>query len=209
MKRLLPLALLAVAFHLSGCAAVIPLLGAGAGMFADRQVDHILESTASKTFAAPLEDVRAAMFQSFYRMELIVESDVRTESGYEVTGKAHGRRVEIELEQVGGQFTYMQAKVKRNFFRRDRATAAALVLDTESIRAQVRLASQNGAHGRNGSPGNGHARVSVADILRPVSLARNGRPAWYSRSDQVRSSSPAPLPILSASTLAADISQTP
>ena len=61
MKRLLPLALLALAFHLSGCAAVIPLLGAGAGMFADRQVDHILESTASKTFAAPLEEVRSAM----------------------------------------------------------------------------------------------------------------------------------------------------
>jgi len=203
MKRLLPLALLALAFHLSGCAAVIPLLGAGAGMFADRQVDHILESTASKTFAAPLEEVRSAMFQSFSRMELAVDSDERTETGYALTGKTRDRRVEIELEQVGGQFTYMQAKVKRNFFWRDRATATALVLDTESILTQVRLAGKNGASGTNGH------RVSVADILRPVSLARNERRAWYSRSDQVRSSSPAPLPILSASTLAADISQTP
>lgn len=208
MKRLLPLALLGLAFYLSGCAAVIPLLGAGAGMFADRQVDHILDSTASKTFAAPLDEVRTAMFQSFYRMELTIDSDERTETGYALTGKTRDRHVEIELEVVG-QFTYMEARVKRNFFRRDRATAAALVLDTESILTQVRLASQNGAHGRNGSSGNGYTRVSVADILRPVSLARNGRPAWYSRSDEVRSSSPAPLPILSASTLAADLSQTP
>jgi hypothetical protein len=202
-QRLLPVALLGLAFHLSGCAAAIPILGAGAGMFADRGIDHIIESTASKTFAAPLEEVRVAMLQSCHRMELAIQSDERTDSGYAVTGKTKDRRVEIELEQVGAQFTYMQVQVKRNFFRRDRATAAALVAATDSTLAQVRLASQNGAHGAN------LPRVSVADVLRPVSLARNGRPAWYSRSDEVRSSSPAPLPILSASMLAAAISQTP
>jgi len=137
---------------------------------------------------AALQEVRAAMFQSFYRMELTIESDERTETGYALTGKTRDRRVEIELEQVGGQFTYMQAKVKRNFFWRDRATATALVLDTESILTQVRLAGKNGASGTNGH------RVSVADILRPVSLARNERRAWYSRSDEVRSNGAAPAP---------------
>lgn len=200
-QRLLPLALLGLAFHLSGCAAAIPILGVGAGMFADRGVDHILKSTADKTFPAPLEEVRAAMLQSFHRMELVVESDERTEGGYAVTGQAHGRRVEIELEQVGGQFTYMRVQVKRNFFWRDRATADALVAATDSTLAQVRLASQNGAHGANGA----HLlRVSVADVLRPVSLARQAPP---SRSNGGRSGEPAPLLLPSASTLAADLPQ--
>ena len=97
-QRLLVLALLGIFFQLSGCAVAIPLLGAGAGMFADRGLVHIMESIASKTFPAPLEEVRVALLQSFHRMELVVESDERTDSGYAVTGQAHDRRVEIALE---------------------------------------------------------------------------------------------------------------
>jgi hypothetical protein len=132
-------------------------------------------------------------------MELVVESDEWTDSGYAVTGQAHDRRVEIALEQVGGQFTYMRVEVKRNFFRRDRATAEALVAETESTLAQVKLASQNGASRRS------LPRVSMADILRPVALAR---PAWSpssrSRSDTLRSGPPAPPPVLPVSSLVGD-----
>jgi len=194
--RLLPLALLCVLPLLSACAAGVTVMGAGAGMFADWGLDHILKSSASKTFPAPLEEVHAAMLRSLHRMELVVESDERTDSGYAVTGQAHGRRVEVALEEVGGQFTYAEVNVKRNFFWRDRATADALVVETDSVLVQLRLANQNGL-----------PHIPVAGVLRPIPA--RWTPSGTRRSDAAGAGPPAPLALLSASALASDISQIP
>ena len=129
---------------LSGCATLgMSILGAGAGMIADRSVDHILKSTASKTFPVPLEEARAAMLYSITQMELVVGSFDRTETGYAVHGLANNRRVEIELEQLSAQVTRMRVDVKRNFFWRDRATADSIVEQTEWILSQMKQANQS------------------------------------------------------------------
>jgi hypothetical protein len=143
MRRfLLSLALVGMLLPLSGCAVGLSLLGAGAGMLADRSMDHILTSTASKTFPVPLEEARTAMLHSITQMELVVDSFDRTESGYAVHGLANNRRVEIELEQLSAQVTRMRVDVKRNFFQRDRATADSIVEQTEWILSQINQADQ-------------------------------------------------------------------
>ena len=133
-------------------------------MIADRSVDHILKSTVDKSFPVPLEETRAATLQSIQQMELSVETFDRTESGYLVSGKAKGWRVEIELEQVGAQVTRMQVDVKRNFFRRDRATADAIVSETERALAQIKLASRPAPATK--SAAKGRPWVPTAEILR-------------------------------------------
>jgi hypothetical protein len=111
-------------------------------MLADRSMDHILTSTASKTFPVPLEEARAATMYSISQLELVVHTLDRTESGYTVVGLANNRRVEIELEQVSTQATRMRVDVKRNFFQRDRATADSIVEQTEWMLSQMNQADQ-------------------------------------------------------------------
>jgi len=162
LKRLLLFVLFVViVLPLTGCALGVTMLGAGAGMLADRSFDHILTSSVSKTFPVALEEARVATLKSVHEMDLSVENFERTESGYLLTGQTENRRVEIDLEQVSAQATRMRVDVKRNFFWRDRATADAIVAQTESAIAQIKLA------GRSPFTNTKYrAQVPTAEILR-------------------------------------------
>ena len=161
MKRLFLIsALFGLVLFLSSCAAVgVSLLGAGASLMADQGMGHITSSRVEKTFPMPLEGVRAATIQSVSQMDLTIDSVDRTEPGYLITGRAPNRRVEIQLERVSDRATRMQVDVKRSFFQRDRATATAIVEQTEWTLSQAKFA-QNG-HWLGQS-----ARVPTAEVLR-------------------------------------------
>src|SRR3972149_5258422 len=176
MKRLFfILVLFGTLLSLSSCAAVgISLLGAGASLVADQGVGHITSSRFKKTFPMPLEGVRAAAIQSVSQMDLTIDSVDRTELGYLITGTAPNRRLEIELEWVSDRVTHMQVDVKRSFFRRDRATATAIVEQTEWTLSQAKFA-------QNGSRFGQTPRVPTAEILRayytPPPSPPNPRPS--------------------------------
>ena len=176
MKRLfLILVLFGTLLSLSSCAAIgVSLLGAGASMMADQGVGHITGSRVEKTFPMPLEGVRAATIQSVSQMDLTIDSVDRTELGYLITGRAPNRRVEIELEWISDRVTRMQVDVKRSFFQRDRATATAIVEQTESALSQLKFA-------RNGNWLSQSGRVPTAEILRayytPPPSRSNTRPS--------------------------------
>jgi hypothetical protein len=170
LKSVLLLALLA----LSSCAAVgVSLLGAGASLIADQGVGHIMSSRVERTFPMPLEGVRVATIQSASQMNLTIDSVDRTEAGYVITGRATNRRVEIELEWVSDQATRMQVDVKLSFFKRDRATATAIVEHTESALSQLKVVQNGNWRGLS-------TRVPTAEVLR----------AYYSHSPSRPSTSP-------------------
>ena len=182
-RFLLSALLVGFALPLSSCATLgVSILGAGAGMLADRSIDHILKSTVSKTFPATLEETRMATLRSIQEMDLTLKEFERTESGYSVTGQANNRSVEIELEQVSTQITRMRVDVKRNFFLRDRSTADAIVAQTEMTLSQIKPADRSTPIASKSRP-----QAPTAEILRTSydlyagSSAGRGTPAQQDR----------------------------
>ena len=139
-RVLLGLAFVGIAAGTSGCAA-IGLTGAalGAGVFsagAGAAVRAGTEITRGgvvyRTFSVPLNELRTAVGDTMARMELAVVHDEVDEHGdRRIVAWAREREVEIALQPVTRTVTRLRLVVAEGRFRRDRATAAEIVAQTE------------------------------------------------------------------------------
>jgi hypothetical protein len=136
----LVLAVVAVALGSGGCAA-IGLTGAalGAGVFsagAGAAVQAGTEFTSGgvvyRTFSLSLGQLRTAVGDTLAHMELAVVRDELEEDGdRHIVARARDREVELQLQPVTRTVTRLRLVVTEGRFRRDRATAAEIVTQTE------------------------------------------------------------------------------
>jgi sigma54-dependent transcription regulator len=156
-RVLLVLALLGSTAGTGGCAA-IGLTGAavGAGMFsagAGAAVRAGTEMTRGgvvyKTFTLSQDQLRTAVGDMLAHMELGVISDMIDENGdRRIVAWARDREVEIDLQPITRTVTRLRLVVSEGTFRRDRATAAEIVAQTERVveeRALTRATRETGA----------------------------------------------------------------
>jgi hypothetical protein len=146
-----------IAVALSGCAA-IGLTGAalGAGVFSAGASAAMRAGTevtrggvVYRTFSVPQNELRTAVGNMLAQMELAVISDSVDEHGDRfIVARARDRDVELTLQSVTRTVTRLRLVVSEGYFRRDRATAAEIMAQTERTvdeRALTRAARGTGA----------------------------------------------------------------
>lgn len=120
-----------VAAALSGCAAVALTAG---GIAAGAGVNHTLTGISYKTFNSGLKDVRRATLQALARMEIEVDQDAHSEKGWEITGAASDRKINVELEKLTPKATRMRVVVDEgDFFFKDSATGTEIIIQTAEV----------------------------------------------------------------------------
>ena len=125
------------AVALQGCAG-LPLAAFSivAGTGAGTGVGHALDSITYKTFSVPLSGLSRATVMTLDRLDMPVIEVEDTEDGQTITAQAGDRAVEIELDRLTTTATRMRVVVKKNMFIRDRATASAIIMRTDSGNAK-------------------------------------------------------------------------
>ncbi len=142
-RALRVLSLLVAVAALGGCAAVaLPALGAGAlsggaSSVVKASTEYSSTGVAYRTFSADLDDVRAAVLQSLYALQIDVHEDEATKQGGRIEASAGNRTIQIRFERITPVLTRMRLVVKQPFFRRDRSTASELVTRTEQALAAI------------------------------------------------------------------------
>jgi hypothetical protein len=142
-RHLVALVLLTAAAALPGCAALaLPALGAaavsaGAGSVVKASTEYTLTGVAYRTFSASLDDVHAAMLETFQRLQVDVQTDETTEDGGRLEAAAGRRTIDVRLERITPALTRVRLAVKQSFFRRDRATASEIIAQTEHSLATI------------------------------------------------------------------------
>ncbi len=113
---------------LQGCAAAALTAGSIA---AGTGVNHTLSGISYKTFAAPVEDMRAATLGTLERMDMEVTDIKETKSGWEIQAKAYDRIIEIELEALSRRATRMRVVANQGgIFFKDSATSTEIIIQT-------------------------------------------------------------------------------
>jgi hypothetical protein len=128
---------LALAVGLQGC-ALFPLaalggaaLSTGGSTVAKVGTEYAGDGSALRTFTLPLDDVHAAILDTFERTAIRVERDEASDDGRRLVGEAAHRRVKIWLTALTPTLTAMKIVVKRNILMKDKATASELLGQTE------------------------------------------------------------------------------
>jgi len=128
-----------VATLLHGCAAIplamlaAPLLDVGGGVLVKTGTEYTASGTARRTFNLPVEQVHAAVLETFHRTQVAVTRDEASGTRQHIAGKLDGRNVHVELLVLTPVLTSMEMVVKRNIFASDKATASELLAQAEQI----------------------------------------------------------------------------
>ena len=110
---------------LQGCAAVALTAG---GIAAGVGVNYTMSGVAYKTLIAPMSETRLATLKTLNLMEVNVTQDEVTKEGWQITGNAADRKIDIELEKLTSTTTRMRVTVdKGHTFLKDRATATEII----------------------------------------------------------------------------------
>ena len=122
----------AAPLFLASCAAPVALtvLGASSGVAMGTSIDYTLNGIAYKTFNTSLPETRIATRTAFRRMDLRPVRDQRdpnSADGWQITGSANDRTIEITLESLTPKTTRMRIVVNNGVFFKDRATEAAII----------------------------------------------------------------------------------
>ncbi|MGA7145701.1 MAG: DUF3568 family protein [Desulfobacterales bacterium] len=105
---------------LSGCTAVA-LTGAGVG------VSYTLSNVAYRSFSAPVDRVHDATIAALKKMGIMIDDDTSSESGVTITAETSGLDIVINLEKVTSNTTQVKVDARKNFFLKDKATAAEII----------------------------------------------------------------------------------
>lgn len=117
--------LVAVALGSTGCMT-------GGGMTAGTSVNYTLDGIAYRTFSAPADQLQRATLTTLKRMDIAVSSNELKEDGCrEIVGAAGDRTIYVELETLTARTTRMRITAKYGWLLRDRATAGAIIAQTE------------------------------------------------------------------------------
>lgn len=116
--------LLVVALASPGC-----MTGAGA---AGTSVNYTLDGIAYRTFSAPADQLQRATLTTLKRMDIAISSNELKEDGCRAIVAATGdRTIYVELETLTARTTRMRITAKYGWLLRDRATAGAIIAQTE------------------------------------------------------------------------------
>jgi hypothetical protein len=133
------IAVASVASALHGCAAIplaviaAPLLDVGGGVLVKTGTEYSARGTAYRTFSLPVEQVHAAVLETFRRAQITVTRDDASPMHDRIAGKLYRRDVHVELLPLTPVLTSMELVVKRNILASDKATASELLAQTEQI----------------------------------------------------------------------------
>jgi hypothetical protein len=127
-RSLLVLALVVLAAQ--GCGTVtigLTMLGAAVGTVAGTGTAYTLDSAATRTFTAPLDDVRQAVLAALVIMGIPVSSDQGTEVERQIRARAANRNISLEMRRLTVNLTSLHVTAKHHWLLHDRATAGEIV----------------------------------------------------------------------------------
>lgn len=131
---------LVLILSLQGCAAVALTAG---GIAAGVGVNYTMSGIAYKTVIAPVPETRLATLKTLNRMQVKVLQDEATYEGWEITGEASDRNIDIELEELTPTTTRMRVTVdKGQILFKDRATATEIIAQSVQRLQQDRRTAQ-------------------------------------------------------------------
>jgi hypothetical protein len=120
------LAILALAAALPGCT----------------DLDYPFTGIAYKTYAAPAGEVHRSARNALSHMAIVVRSDQKTPTGWEIEAAAADRNISVEVEQLTANTTRLRVAANRDTVLTDRATAAEIVAQTSDA-LDARLAAKS------------------------------------------------------------------
>jgi len=126
-------ACLCAAVATAGCAAsaLQPVAVALAGAGASTAVTYSFNGGVSRTFTAPLAEVKAASLDTLSLMGIRVDGFETTTQGETISGSAIQRSVSVDLEPISSRATRMRVVARNSGIFFDSATATEIVLQTE------------------------------------------------------------------------------
>jgi hypothetical protein len=124
---------LCAALVTGGCAtaALQPMAVALAGAGTSTAINYSFNGGASRTFTAPLAEVKAASLDTLSLMGIRVDGFENTTQGETINGSAIQRSVSVDLEPISSKATRMRVVARNNGIFFDTATATEIVLQTE------------------------------------------------------------------------------
>jgi hypothetical protein len=118
-----------------GCSGAALTAGS---MAADAGLDHTLSGISYKTFAASINDMRAAVFNTMYRLDMDIADQTRTKAGWIIIAKAGDRTIEAELESLTRRLTRLRVVAHNgDFFFKDASTATEIIVQTAETLAMT------------------------------------------------------------------------
>ena len=116
-----------------GCAASVvqPIAVALAGAGTSTAITYSFNGGASRTFTAPLAEVKAASLDTLSLMGIRIDGFETTRQGETINGSAIQRSVSVDLEPISSRATRMRVVARNSGVFFDTATATEIVLQTE------------------------------------------------------------------------------
>ena len=142
MTRRLLVLVIGLALTSGGCAA-LPLVAlapgafsAGAGAAVNAGKEYANGGVVYRTFTLPLDELRLVVGDAFARMELAVIRDEMDDGERVIEAHARDREIKLRLEPVSRTVTRMRLVVSEKPFKKDRATATEIIVQTERTVAE-------------------------------------------------------------------------
>jgi len=125
----------AVATVLLAACTTTPQPSPDLNLTASGGAESAVPGIASKTFAAPVTDVRIAVLKSLRRLDVKVTGEGRTEHGWKITAVDSQRVIEIQLDPVAPNTTRMRVVLGED--SEELARATEIVLQTSDVLGPV------------------------------------------------------------------------
>ncbi|MFQ5481716.1 MAG: DUF3568 family protein [Nitrospinaceae bacterium] len=109
---------------MAGCLAVV-MATSMVGM------DYTFSNVAYKTVNFPIKSVDSAVKRVFGEMGIVMVNAGKIEGGREIKGTTKELKIFVELEMITSKTTKIRVDAQKNVVLKDRATAAAIIRQTE------------------------------------------------------------------------------
>ncbi len=113
---------------LSGCASVL-ITGASGG------VAYTITNVAYKTVVSPIDQVEYANRLALMKMRIRYIERRETGNGVQIVAETSELNIYIDLERVTPKATKIGVNAEKNIIQKDRATAVAIIEQTEAMLA--------------------------------------------------------------------------
>jgi archaellin len=110
----------------AGCASIL-LTGAGGG------IGYTLTNIAYKTVGYPLDEVTSAIRVALISLDISEKSIRKTSKEVEITAETSALNIDIDLELITDRTTKITVDARKSFIFKDKATATAIIEETELI----------------------------------------------------------------------------
>jgi hypothetical protein len=133
--------LLLVALALPGCAEIALSALGPAAQFG---FDHAFSGGETKTFTAPMANLRLAALKTMSRMEMDVTKDGGTDDEWNIEAEAGDRTIDIDFKSLTAMTTRIRVGADNgDIIFKDSATATEVVAQmTEALKSDTQVAEQ-------------------------------------------------------------------